>query len=407
VSPRTNPTAAELSAFNLTHHIAPVVPKFMVITGVVVGCSWFVSLAVHNPNLGFLAVVHGLAALVLIGLGVLCHRVAMAGKVAWTTVVSIAFVFCLATALCLTAANNGTGLLQSLPYCMVLSAVSGFFWPNRWGLVVGSVAVMIPPVVLVAAGYSTIAVTSRFLGIYAQLWLCTLAVSFALYALMNRVRWRYLSALHELREQSRRDMLTGLFNRRYFYDHLGAGPEGAGSRTAAAAGLLIYLDIDHFKSVNDRFGHAEGDQALQLAADALRAASLDGDLLARFGGEEFIVFSPARATRPHFDAFARELQAALRVARLPGSGGTITMSAGGTLVQTGEDIDTALQRADDALMRAKLAGRNRMVFAVSSPAPTPVSTSTSARERLAPATFGPTVAGTIVPATMTGIGQQH
>jgi diguanylate cyclase (GGDEF)-like protein len=401
VSSPSDPTAAELAAFNLTHHIAPVVPKFMVITGVVIGCGWFVSLAVNNPNLGYLAVLHALAASVMIALGLLCQRVALAGKIAWTTVISIAFVFCVASTLCLTAANNNTGLLQSLPYCMVLSAVSGFFWPNRWGLVLGSVAVMIPPVVLVATGHSTLAVTSRFLGIYAQLWLCALAVSFALYILMNRVRLGYLIALHDLREQSRRDMLTGLFNRRYFYDQLGAGPEGADARIARGAGLLVYLDIDHFKSVNDRFGHAEGDQALQLAANALRAASIDGDILARFGGEEFIIFSPTRDTRLHFDAFARALQESLRAERLSGSEESITMSAGGTLVLPGEAIDIALQRADDALMRAKLAGRNRMVFAPSPPAPIP------ARERTAPASFGPAVAGSIAPATMTRIGQQR
>ncbi|MGN6484798.1 MAG: hypothetical protein ACTHMX_10380, partial [Thermomicrobiales bacterium] len=101
------------------------------------------------------------------------------------------------------------------------------------------------------------------------------------------------------------------------------------------------------------------------------------------------------------DAFARALQESLRAERLSGSEESITMSAGGTLVLPGEGIDIALQRADDALMRAKLAGRTRMVFAPSPPAPIP------ARERTAPASFGPAVAGSIAPATMTRIGQQR
>lgn len=365
-------TRSDLTDFNLKHHIAPVVPKFMVIAGLVIACGWFISVAMGNPHLGYLAAVHGLAGALMIALGLLCQRVAMAGQVNRTTLVCIAFVFCLAGTLCLTAANNGTGLLQSLPYCMVLSAVSGFFWPNRWGLAIGSVAVMVPPVVLVAMGYSSLAVTPRFLAIYAQLSLCALAVSLSLYVFMNRVRLRYLAALRDLEDQSHRDFLTGLFNRRHFYATVGAvrSDQALPGAEPEPAALLLYLDIDRFKEINDRLGHAEGDLVLQLTAQALQEACDASDVIARFGGEEFVVYRPVVAEG---DAEAWALTARIRTAlqgivRQRGSE-AVTVSAGSTTVSPGEPLDAALLRADACLLQAKRDGRDRLIYMpASSPA---------------------------------------
>ncbi|MGC4107237.1 MAG: GGDEF domain-containing protein [Thermomicrobiales bacterium] len=350
-------TQAELTEFNLRNHIAPAVPRFMGITGVISWLGWFISLALRNPNLPELAVIHGTGGLAMILLGVLCHRMAVAGATNLTTLVSVVFVFVTASLLCVLAANNHTGLLQSLPYCMVLTAVSGFFWPNRWGLIVGSIAGMTPPIILVMAGYSQLAFTPRFFTIYSQLWLCAVAVSFSLYVLMNQVRRRYLTALRELEERSQRDFLTGLFNRRSFYEHVAASRSGV-----PGPALLLYLDVDHFKAINDRLGHDAGDNVLVRVARALDAASEPVDVISRFGGEEFVVYRPeAGAGGDSFVQMAERLRTALRVDPMR-DGEPVTMSVGGTVVAPGEAFDAALQRADTALLQAKRDGRDRGVF---------------------------------------------
>ena len=356
-------TQSELTDFNLKYHIAPVVPKFMAIAGVVIACAWFVSAAMGNPNLGYLAVVHGLSSVLMVLLGIACHRTASASRARSTTLICIVFVFVSASMLCLTAANNGTGLLQSLPYCMVLTAVGGFFWPNRWGLVIGSLAAMTPPIGLVTAGYAVLTVTPRFAWIYLQVWVFALSMSFLLYLFMNQVRRRYLAALHDLEEQSRRDMLTGLLNRRSFYEQGAALRSDASSRESGTGGLLVYLDIDHFKAVNDRYGHAEGDLVLNRVAHALQVACEESDVLARFGGEEFVIY---RAGKDHADAgflpLVSRIQEGLRQTSHRHGGKTITVSVGGTALMADEDLDRGLQRADLALLRAKQAGRNRAIF---------------------------------------------
>ncbi|MGC4191314.1 MAG: GGDEF domain-containing protein [Thermomicrobiales bacterium] len=357
-------TQTDLTDFNLTHHIAPVVPKFMALTGAFTMSGWFISAVVGNPNLAYLAAIHGLCGLTMILLGLACHRTASAGQVGATTGISVLFVFVAASCLCLAAANNHTGFLQSLPYCMVLTGVSGFFWPNLWGLIVGSIAGMTPPVILVVGGYSTLSSTPRFYVIYAQLWFCALAVSFFLYLFMNQVRRGYIVTLRDLEEQSRRDALTALFNRRSFYDQVAVSRAGRETRDGSPSGLLLYLDIDYFKGINDRFGHAEGDLVLQGVARALETVCEPTDLIARFGGEEFVVYrSGAVSTEEGFVLLTDRLQAALRRINVSYGGVAVTVSVGGTPMYPDEPLDVALQRADAALLRAKRDGRNRAIFA--------------------------------------------
>lgn len=155
------------------------------------------------------------------------------------------------------------------------------------------------------------------------------------------------------------DPLTGIANRRAAMEQLAAM-----AAEAAAPGegyALMVLDIDRFKLVNDRFGHPAGDRVLAEVARRLPASLREGDLVARIGGEEFLVALPMAALVPARRA-AERLRRAIEVepVRLPG-GETVrvTVSIGLTLAGPGDDdVEAAMARADRALYAAKAQGRN-------------------------------------------------
>jgi diguanylate cyclase (GGDEF)-like protein len=128
---------------------------------------------------------------------------------------------------------------------------------------------------------------------------------------------------------------------------------------------LAFFDVDHFKAINDRFGHAAGDAALAGVADRLRNGVRSGDGLCRWGGEEFVLLLEDCDLNQ-----AREVadKARLAVASRPLSAGTageiaLTVSAGVAELRPGEDAEGLIGRADAALYAAKAAGRNRPVCA--------------------------------------------
>ncbi|GEA86937.1 GGDEF domain-containing protein [Cellulomonas cellasea] len=171
-----------------------------------------------------------------------------------------------------------------------------------------------------------------------------------------------LSRSHELAAQlrvlSRRDPLTGLNNRRALDEamlHLAATPEPAGLAVAV-------LDIDDFKGVNDRFGHPVGDLVLREVARTLQTLSRSDDVVARVGGEEFVVAMPSTSAE---DALAlceriRAGAAALDVgSRAPGL--AVTVSIGVTHVDRPTDPEELVRVADRLLYLAKVSGKNRVV----------------------------------------------
>jgi diguanylate cyclase (GGDEF)-like protein len=155
---------------------------------------------------------------------------------------------------------------------------------------------------------------------------------------------------------ARTDELTGLPNRRAFGERL-SGEVARARRAGSPLGLAI-LDLDGFKGVNDRHGHATGDRVLCAVADALRVTVREGELLARVGGEEFGWILPG-ADLPAGVAAAERARAAVAAVRVPGvEPSTISV---GVSVLAGEEEASDLQRAaDDALYRAKEGGRDRV-----------------------------------------------
>lgn len=127
---------------------------------------------------------------------------------------------------------------------------------------------------------------------------------------------------------------------------------------------LVVVDVDHFKQVNDRHGHEVGDIALRHVANRLRAACRDGDLVARQGGEEFVVLLAISGT-DEIGALAEALRVSIERAPLALADGALhmTVSIGATLSRDGEQsLDEVLRRADRALYAAKREGRNRVVL---------------------------------------------
>lgn len=183
----------------------------------------------------------------------------------------------------------------------------------------------------------------------------TLALSVFVIA---RFRFIVQQTRDEAVSQALEDPLTGLANRRGMAVSVPLLAALA-DRTDQLLGCLA-LDLDHFKEINDSFGHARGDAVLQQAAELVTANSRRGDVLVRLGGEEFAIFTIV----PNAAALAI---AGERIRHSVETSDTvpITTSVGGAVVVpgSGDEIDALLQRADEALYAAKQAGRNRVVMA--------------------------------------------
>ena len=166
-----------------------------------------------------------------------------------------------------------------------------------------------------------------------------------------------------LQRLSRHDGLTGLLNRRALEEALAQQIER--SRRGGEAFCVLMLDADHFKHINDRFGHAVGDMALKHLATLLRAHMRGVDRLARFGGEEFLVLLPGLAL---VDALpvAERLRQVVRADPLPHADDMIRLSVSIGMAEWGgpsDDASRLLVRADAALYEAKRRGRDRVALA--------------------------------------------
>jgi diguanylate cyclase (GGDEF)-like protein len=173
------------------------------------------------------------------------------------------------------------------------------------------------------------------------------------------------------RELSLRDSLTGCFNRGYALEALEA--ELRRSRRSGAPLSILMFDVDHFKAVNDRFGHLAGDHLLGAIGEQLARTMRSSDIRCRYGGDEFLVIlpeTPLPGARKVADSLRQDL------AKIQfGEGGHrsgATVSIGIAAATDGElDVKTFIQRADEALYRAKRAGRNRLSVAAAPPSGDP------------------------------------
>ena len=161
----------------------------------------------------------------------------------------------------------------------------------------------------------------------------------------------------QVRELAAKDGLTGIYNRRYLVELAGQRLTAAHAEAKEFAALMI--DIDHFKKTNDRYGHAVGDEVIREIAIRLRTALRDGDLVGRYGGEEFAYFTHGD------DAGEQAERLRVSVASIPvvSAAGPVqvTISLGVAALQASDaTLDALLIRADSALYEAKRQGRDRV-----------------------------------------------
>jgi len=179
-----------------------------------------------------------------------------------------------------------------------------------------------------------------------------------------RTRELQLANQH-LEELASIDPLTGASNRRHFLEL--AKAEISRAKRLGLALSVIMLDIDFFKSVNDRFGHEAGDKALVAVAATIHATLRGGDIFARLGGEEFILMLPGQDLPDAFQ-MAERLRLLIAQNDVPGCPARVTVSAGvAGLENESEEIDDLLRRADQALYLAKNQGRNQVCMAQPAP----------------------------------------
>ncbi|MCJ2013274.1 sensor domain-containing diguanylate cyclase [Methylobacterium sp. J-076] len=214
-------------------------------------------------------------------------------------------------------------------------------------------AVVVPPL---AAAYGADVVSAVAKATMYEAVLYSVAMPMAFVALIRE------EAQDRLRDAARTDYLTGLSNRHGFFEQ---GDRMLAERAADAPVSLLAFDLDHFKTINDRYGHAAGDAVIRLFAIVARELTRDADdpeaIVARLGGEEFAALLPGRGL-----AEARRIgeEVALRFAEASTQGIRATVSIGLAEARPGRgDLVQLLDHADRALYRAKALGRNRIEVA--------------------------------------------
>ena len=191
---------------------------------------------------------------------------------------------------------------------------------------------------------------------YANIAICVFSLMVVSYC------FRLATALNNdlLREAAHTDFLTGLRNRRSMMDLLEQQRRLA-EREGSSFGVLI-LDLDHFKTFNDRYGHDCGDYVLHEVAQIMQSSLRESDVVARWGGEEFLVMTPNTDARGA-GRVAEDLRAAIQTRRLSFAGQALAVTATvGVATSSGRDrnLEATLKLADQALYRGKDLGRNKV-----------------------------------------------
>jgi len=218
----------------------------------------------------------------------------------------------------------------------------------------GAVAI----VACVAVGHAFAVMSQPPGGDYPGRWVDVMVMAIGIATVVSALERRNAELMRSLAGEARTDPLTGLLNRRGFDEQ--ATLALAHARRDLMATALVAFDIDHFKAINDAWGHEAGDRVLARIGEVLRAEAREIDVIARRGGEEFAVLLP-NTDEAGADAFAERVRSALADGAPVFGSGPVRISAGVAADGDSGDVRALLAAADVALYEAKRSGRDRVV----------------------------------------------
>jgi diguanylate cyclase (GGDEF)-like protein len=246
-------------------------------------------------------------------------------------------------------ASTGNEISFSIFYLLPVS-FAGALISRRAGVVFAVVSAVL-------WGYIDVAIGRAFSAAWIPYW--NSAVRLAFFVLVNELIQRLIQAHVRQRALAREDPITGIANARVFAEH--AQWAIALSRRSGRPFTLAYIDLDHFKQVNDKFGHSEGDRLLRKIASLIEHGARASDFVARLGGDEFGVLMPdtdAEQARVLLERIAASVSG--RAGAHWGVGATFGAV---TFTEPPESVDRAVQEADALMYRGKADGRNRILQA--------------------------------------------
>lgn len=247
------------------------------------------------------------------------------------------------------------GYSHSVVWMLVIPPITYFLVGRRWGTVYSGLAFMFCAYIVyqqVGVDFPKPQGMGAFLNVVEA---CTVIV--LLFRFYEKTRSQAYLQLQErntlVTELAQTDRLTGLYNREKFDCELKQGQH--------SALCLLLVDVDHFKKINDTYGHLKGDEVLKSMARILQEQVRSGDVVARWGGEEFAILLQD-TTQEHAFALAERIRETICSTKIAGL--SISVSAGLAVSNTSVyEPDKLLRRADKALYQAKSGGRNRVVAA--------------------------------------------
>lgn len=233
-----------------------------------------------------------------------------------------------------------------------------------FSIILGAVRVMVSAVILaeicVFSIYSFLDPSALPRGMTVTFFVAT-AVAFPIGYYIHNQNAKLRKLSRQLAIIASTDQMSGLLNRTAFLEAVKEALHTP--KSGPTAGSFLFIDVDHFKKLNDDFGHSVGDEAIKAIADAIKATPEEKALVGRIGGEEFGMFLP-NANKKKAKIVAESIRRKVR--KLVYEKGEhrhqLSISIGGALHQAGQSLSDFVQRADECMYLAKSQGRNRVVF---------------------------------------------